>query len=458
MKENTSFELTKLQAIEKQPGVIGFTNVDGNKVTLIATAHVSKKSVELVERVIKEKKPDKIAIELDNRRLKSITENSIKQVDLKEVLKSGQGYFFLAMILLSFYQRQVAKKTGSEPGGEMKMGVRLAREMNKELLLIDRPIEITLKRIVSSMGFFRKIKGVLALFTFDIDHYNEKEEDGKDKKAIDKKTRRGKVSSEEEVSGEDEVSGEEEDSSTNMTDRLIAEVEKMQEEGNLISMRKSLRKKFPEVARTLLDERDAFMVKNILENFSPNKKEHIVAVVGAAHVGGMVNALFGSPIVQESNSELLQIKKNKNFFKIFSYGFIAFVISLFVWGFVSGGYSELKEGIFAWMLLNSVMGGIGALAALAHPLTILSAILLSPFTSLNPALPLGVVCGLVEVMMRPPRMKDFDDLQKATSVFKEWWKNRLLRVLLVFVLTNLGSAAGAWIALPSIIALFTDVF
>ncbi|MGA7876301.1 MAG: TraB family protein, partial [Desulfoferrobacter sp.] len=92
--------------------------------------------------------------------------------------------------------------------------------------------------------------------------------------------------------------------------------------------------------------------------------------------------------------------------------------------------------------------GIGAAAALAHPLTIASAIVASPITSLNPMIAAGWVSGLVEALLGKPRVIDFENLTEDISSLKGFWKNKITKILLVTVFTNVGSALGTFVAIP----------
>jgi pheromone shutdown protein TraB len=72
-------------------------------------------------------------------------------------------------------------------------------------------------------------------------------------------------------------------------------------------------------------------------------------------------------------------------------------------------------------------------------------------TSLNPTVGAGMVVGLVESYLRKPKVLDFERLRDDISSFKMWWKNGVVRVLLVFFFANVGSAAGTYIAGASIV-------
>ncbi len=96
-----------------------------------------------------------------------------------------------------------------------------------------------------------------------------------------------------------------------------------------------------------------------------------------------------------------------------------------------------------------VVGG-GAIA-FGHPLTILSAFVGAPITSLNPMIAAGWVAGLVQAWIKKPTVHDLEDLPNAISSVKGFWLNPVSRILLVVVLANLGSTlgtiiSGIWIA------------
>ena len=404
---------------------------NGNKITLVSTAHVSKRSVQDVEEAVKNLKPDCIAVELDKARFNTLEKKDYKDLDIFQILKKGQGYFFLAQLLLSFYQKYIAKQTGSEPGGEMKKAIFLAKQEKKKLLLIDRPVDITLRRIMGSMGFFRRFGALFSLVNLDGDNFFDNSEDASSQSG--KKSGKSKKSK-------------------NMT--LSDHVEKLRSQVAVKKIRNQMRDHYPEVVTALLDERDCYMAKMIEKEMIGKSDYHLLAVIGAAHSRGMVEAFMGTPFVDLPPNELLKAPPKGKGLKFFSYGIVLLIVGIFLVGFLSGNYATLKEGFFIWFLFNGIFGALGATLALAHPLTIISAFFVSPFTSLNPALPAGAVCGMIEVLLRPPKVSDFQQLELKLSSFKSWWKNRFTRVFLVFFFTNLGSALGAWISLPALVRLF----
>ena len=131
----------------------------------------------------------------------------------------------------------------------------------------------------------------------------------------------------------------------------------------------------------------------------------------------------------------------------------AVILMLFVAGFFYGGAATGKEMIKYWLLSNGILAGLGAAIAFAHPLTILSSVLAAPLTSLNPMIAAGWVSGLVEAFSRKPKVRDIESLPEDILSIRGFWKNKVTRILLVVVFTNLGSAIGTFVALPLIVKL-----
>jgi pheromone shutdown protein TraB len=108
--------------------------------------------------------------------------------------------------------------------------------------------------------------------------------------------------------------------------------------------------------------------------------------------------------------------------------------------------SKLSSAAIGWVLAT---GGFSALAtafALGHPLTVLSAFVAAPITTLHPAIGVGFVTGLVQAFLVPPTVKDMERAGEDIVTVRGWWRNRMTRVLLVFFLSNLGAAIGVLLA------------
>jgi pheromone shutdown-related protein TraB len=219
------------------------------------------------------------------------------------------------------------------------------------------------------------------------------------------------------------------------------ELAKLRQTDTLSAMLDEMSKILPTVKTILVDERDTFMAYHIRR--SPGQK--VVAIIGAAHLPGIVQKL-GQEITPEEIDDLSNIPAKTMLSKLIPWLIPAIVVGLFVYGFMAGNTDQLASAAVAWVLANGVLSALGALLALGHPLTILSAFVAAPITSLNPTIGAGFVTGIVQAVMAPPKVKDLENVAEDIAGFGGWWRNRLTRVLLVFLLSSLGSAAGTMVA------------
>ena len=97
------------------------------------------------------------------------------------------------------------------------------------------------------------------------------------------------------------------------------------------------------------------------------------------------------------------------------------------------------------MLANGIPSTVGAVLALAHPVTVAAAFFVAPVTSLTPVIGAGYVLAFVLAWMQPPRVFEFETVSDDVASPRAWWSSRLLRILLVFVLTTLGSLLGTYV-------------
>ncbi len=125
------------------------------------------------------------------------------------------------------------------------------------------------------------------------------------------------------------------------------------------------------------------------------------------------------------------------------------ITALVLTGFVVGFSRNTELGwqlVMEWFLINGLLSGGATLIALAHPLTVITTFFAAPLTSLNPTIGAGFVAAGVELYMRKPKVRDFSTLRHDVTQLKGWWKNRVSRTLLVFILATAGSAIGTWVA------------
>lgn len=376
-----------------------------NKViTLLGTAHVSNKSADLVERVIEEEDPDTVCVELCESRYQALTQKkSWQDTDLMKIIKEKKAFFLLSNFMLSSLQKKIGLKLGVKPGEEMIRAIQAANIAGAGVHLADRDIRITLSRAWRSMTLWAKLK-LMAQFVASL-------------------------------VGADDIREE--------------DVEELKKRDVLESLLTEIGASQPQLTRILIDERDRYLASKIRN--APGKK--IVAVVGAGHVPGIIR-YWDRPVNLESLEEL---PPKGNLFTFLKWGIPVVIICLIFAGFFTAGSSAGTHMIKWWILANGVLAGLGATVAMAHPLTILSAVVSAPLTSLNPMIAAGWVAGLVEVFIGRPKVRDFESLAEDIGSVRGFWHNKITRILMVVVFTNIGSSLGTFVAIPLMMKVFAGM-
>ncbi len=372
----------------------------GKTIHLVGTAHVSQKSVEEVQRVIREVRPDTVCVELDEGRYKMLVDQSAwRQLDIFQVIRQKRVLFLLSSLALGAYQRRMGEKLGVTPGAELLAGVRAAEEVGAEVVLADRDVQATLKRTWANLSFWDKMQMSAGLVSapFAVEEIDE------------------------------------------------AKIEELKDKDTIGEMMHEVAEQMPRVKVPLIDERDQYLMSMIQD--APGKT--IVGVVGAAHVAGMVKHLGEKPDLKK----LAEIPPPSKVTALLKWVIPLIMLSAFSVGYYKHQGEGLQEMLYAWVLPNAVFAGLLSMVALAHPLTILTAFVASPITSLNPTIGAGMVAGLVEAYLRRPTVEDCEGVQKAAVSIGSLYKNRVTRVFLVVVLASLGSALGAWVGLGWVMAL-----
>lgn len=57
-----------------------------------------------------------------------------------------------------------------------------------------------------------------------------------------------------------------------------------------------------------------------------------------------------------------------------------------------------------------------------------------------------MITGAVELYLRKPSVGEFSRLRSDVATWTGWWRNRVSRVLVVFVLSSLGAGIGTYVA------------
>ncbi|MET4680522.1 pheromone shutdown-related protein TraB [Stenotrophomonas rhizophila] len=372
---------------------------DGVRYTLLGTAHVSQASVEAVERAIESGRFDAVAVELDAQRLQALTDpDALAKLDLVEVIRKGRVALFAANLALAAYQRRLAEQLEIEPGAELKRAVTLANERNLPVHLIDREVGLTFRRASQRLGFFGKIKLVMGLGA-------------------------GLFASEE--VGEDEI-------------------EKLKQGDMLEASFGEFASESPALYETIIGERDRYMATRLREVHDPAQRE-VLAVVGAGHLAGLARYLETDTDAPGPLRESLEDVPRKRNVPWITLAILAIVLTGIGVGFYRGGLGVGSELLAVWAMYTGGLAGLGCLLAGSHPLSILTAIVVAPFKPFRLSIPTGAFSALVEARLRKPAYEDFLKLRDDAQSVRGWYRNRVTRVVLTFMLTNLGSMLGLWL-------------
>ncbi len=363
-------------------------------IILVGTAHVSQESVEIVKLVIEQEQPDGVCVELDAKRFEAISNpNRWESLDLKEIIRRQQLSTLMVNLVLASFQKRLGDKLGVLPGTEMLEAIRMAEKHNVPVILGDRDVRVTMRRAWRNTPFFRKslLVSSLMLSIFDTTEVSEDE------------------------------------------------IRNLKKQDVLSEMMKDLGKEVPTLKVALIDERDRYLAKKMVE--APGKRT--VAVVGAGHVAGICQTIEQQQSVDLD--ELNYIPPVSPIWKMVGWSIPLLIVGSIAWIGWQKGAGAAGENAMFWILANGIPSGIGGILAMAHPLTILTAFVSAPFTSLTPVIGVGYVTAFVQAYLQPPIVRDFQTVAEDIAIPGRWWKSRLLRVFLAFLLPTIGSIIGTWV-------------
>lgn len=375
-------------------GHVTRVDIDGREIHIVATAHVSRRSVEEVERVIESVRPDTVCVELDAARYEALVDDRRwAKLNLLDVIRRKRAAYLLANIVLVAYQRRIGERLGVEPGAELRAAVRKAAEIQAKLVLADRDIQATLKRSWANLSGTEKLKLVELLVvapfvTEDVDE--EQVERLKDRDAFNE---------------------------------LLAE----------------LAQQMPGLKTPLIDERDRYLMSSIAE--APGRR--IVAVVGAGHVQGML-ANVGQPVDREALSRLPPPSLLE---RVLRWLVPVVVFGAFCLGYRGQALGGLSEMVVAWAIPTAVLSGAFTALAGGKIVTVLVALLVSPITALSPTRVSGTIVGRVEARLRKPDLADCERVYEDVASLRGAYRNPLTRVLLVTLAAGVGSVLGAYVGI-----------
>jgi len=371
------------------------------EIFLIGTAHISKESVELVRRVIAAEQPDCVCVELDEKRYEALAKRKTWELlDLREIIRKKQLSTLLINMVLASYQKRLGDQMGVKPGTELLEAVQEAEKYGIPVALCDRDVRVTLRRAWNSTSFWRKNYMLASILTSMFEK-------------------------------------------TEITEDKLRE---LKESDVLSELLAELGQAMPELKRVLIDERDTYLSEKI----KGVKGKRLVAVVGAGHVAGIKEALGED---RSGHMEAInQIPTVPPIWKIVGWTLSAIIVIALILIAIKKGSAVAGDNLLFWVLATGTPSAIGACLALAHPFTILGAFIGAPLRILIPVLGVGHITAFIQVMVRPPLVIEFETVLQDMATFRGWWRNRLLRLFLAFILPAIGAVIGMWIGGSKIIS------
>ncbi len=374
--------------------------VGETRITLLGTAHVSRKSAETVRDMIDSGHYHAVAVELCASRHHALSEpEALAQLDLLQVMRQGKAAMVTANLAMGAYQQRLAEQYGIEPGAEMRAAMAGAERHGLPLLLVDREIGTTLKRTGANLSWWKRWSLFSGLLLSLVSH--------------------------------DEVDEE--------------EIEKLKQGDILENAFAEFAHDRQDLYEPLIAERDRYMAAKLILAAREHPGKRILAVLGAGHLKGTSEQLERMQDPEQQLAELDRQPAKSRWPRLIPWVIVALVLFGFYLGFSRSnelGWQLIRD----WVLINGGLSALGALIAAAHPLTVLTAFLAAPITSLNPTIGAGMVTAAAELMLRKPQVRDFGSLRHDTTTLRGWWRNRISRTLLVFLFSTLGSAAGTYLA------------
>lgn len=371
------------------------------KITLLGTAHVSRASAEQVRTLIEGRQFDSVAVELCPSRYAAVVDpDSLSRMDLFSVIREKRVYMVVASLALSAYQQRLAEQFNIEAGAEQRIAIELAKKLDLPVLLIDREIGVTLRRVSGNLGWWKRFglfAGLMAAMTTSEDVTEE-------------------------------------------------EIERLKSGDVLETTFAEFAEDRSDLYVPLIAERDRYMAARLRQEIDENGHQRILAVLGAGHLRGVAEHLRHDQGDAASDiAALEQAPAPRRWPKILPWIVVILILAGFGYGFWRSPELGLNL-IVEWILINGGLSALGVLLAGGHPLTLLSAFVAAPLTSLNPTVGAGMVTGAVELALRKPSVGDFGRLRSDITHLRGWWRNRVSRTLLVFLFSTLGSAIGTYVA------------
>ncbi|MBI2665899.1 TraB/GumN family protein [Candidatus Woesearchaeota archaeon] len=225
-------------------------------IEIIGTSHIAKESIEEIKRAINERNPQVIAIELDTSRAAALMSNQKSKLTVASVMKIGIKGFLFAKIG-QFVQQKLGKIVGVDPGTEMKTALEIAKKKKLDIALIDQPLEKTLKEFSKNITLLEKLRFIADLAKSPFQQKKQLKELGLSEFDLKKVP------------------------STELIEKMMS----------------ALKIRYPSIHKTLVEDRNKYMVKQLVKIMRTHPEKKILAIVGAGHKKGMEELLLKVDVV-----------------------------------------------------------------------------------------------------------------------------------------------------------------
>lgn len=245
---------------------------------LIGTSHIAQQSIREIKKYIEEEKPDLVAVELDVQRATALLQEE-RQEGKKDEKKRGKreisfqqifhfgikGYLFAK--IGQYLQQKLGKMVGVTPGTEMKTALELAKKHKIQVAFIDQLLQVTLQRFSRSLTWREKGRFVMDLLSGLFFPRRQLKKLGLDKKV--------------------------------MGHSIMGnwDLKKVPDEKMIALLIQELKQRYPSVYRVLVEERNKYMVRQLIHLLRKYPGKKILAVVGAGHKEGMEELLLKVEVV-----------------------------------------------------------------------------------------------------------------------------------------------------------------
>ncbi|XP_044505024.1 traB domain-containing protein-like isoform X1 [Mangifera indica] len=238
--------------------------IEPDTIWLIGTNHLSPRSATDVERVVRAVQPDNVVVELCRSRAGIMytsdgAEND-QQLRSNMFSLSGTGFFdavgrsinlggqaALALrLFLALFSSKISSDVNRPFGDEFRAARKVSEEVGAQIVLGDRPIEITLERAWNSLKWTEKLSLVIAVI-------------------------RGITSS---------------------SDMSLNNLKEPSPDDSTFQLYEWLSFSYPSLLQPLIHERDTYLAWSLKRSKAVNNSKKVVGVIGKGHMNGVVYALI----------------------------------------------------------------------------------------------------------------------------------------------------------------------